>query len=139
MKAKSLVLYVVVVVVLQLLVGSSVSSGKAKVQVRVRVDAGIGKYPPQDSLSKSNLSLQGPLQSAEIYYFNVTVFSDSADVVAQNGGKWCIKGDADIGSSEYHGTLSGNDLVVETPQKNGKIRKLNFVVYDHKWRKLSDL
>jgi hypothetical protein len=59
--------------------------------------------------------------------------------VAQSDGKWCIKGDSLLGNSEYHATLSGNDLQVEVPQKNGKVKKFNFVVYDHKWRKLADI
>jgi hypothetical protein len=44
-----------------------------------------------------------------------------------------------LSSVEYHATLGGNDLVVEVPDKNGKIHKQNFVVYDHKWRKLADI
>jgi hypothetical protein len=115
------------------------SSGKPKVDVRVTVDDGIGKIPSTDSLSKSNSALQGPLPPAEIFYFNVTVVSDNAAAVAQNDGKWCLKGDSLLGNVEYHGTLSGNDLQIEVPQKNGKTRKSHFVIYDHKWRKLADL
>jgi hypothetical protein len=126
-------------VVMQMALGSPVFSGKAKVEVRLKVDDGIGKYPSQDSLNKYNSPVAGPLQSAEIFYFNVMVASDNAEAVAQNGGKWCIKGETLLGSIEYHATLSGNDLIIEAPDKNGKIHKLNFVVYDHKWRKLADI
>ena len=68
-----------------------------------------------------------------------TVHSDNADAVAKNNGQWCIKGDDLLSSLTYHGTLSGNDLELEVPQPNGKIKKMTFVVYDHKWRKLSDM
>jgi hypothetical protein len=130
---------VALLVAFELLFSAPSFSGKPKVDVRVTVDDGIGKYPPEDSLSKSNLSVQGPLPSAEIFYFNVTVRSDNVGATAQSDGKWCIKGDSLLGSTEYHGTLSGNDLQLEVPQKNGKLKKFNFAVYDHKWRKLSDL
>jgi hypothetical protein len=136
---KSLASVVVALLALQLLFGSPIFSGKPKVEVRVKVDDGIGKFPPQDSLSKSNLSVQGPLQSAEIFYFNVTVAFDNAEAVAQNKGQWCIKGDGLLGSLDYHATLSGNDLVIEVPDKNGKIHKMSFVIYDRKWRKLADI
>jgi hypothetical protein len=123
----------------ELLLCSASFSGKPKVDVRIAVNDGIGKYPPEGSLSKSNLTIQGPLPSAEIFYFNVTVRSDNAEAVAQSDGKWCIKGDSLLGNSEYHATLTGNDLQIEVPQKNGKLKKFNFVVYDHKWRKLADI
>jgi len=112
---------------------------KPKVDVRVRVTEGLGKYPPQDSLSKSNSPVGGPLISSEVYYFNVTVLSDNTEAVAKNNGQWCIRGDVYLSSFEYHGKLSGNDLEIEVPQKNGKVSKMSFVVYDHKWRKLADI
>jgi hypothetical protein len=114
-------------------------SAKPKVEVRLKVNDGIGKYSQQDTLNKYNSPVAGPLMSNEVFYFNVVVSSDNADAVAQNKGQWCIKGEADLSSIEYHGTLSGNNMEVEVPQKNGKNKKVSFVVYDHKWRKLSDL
>ena len=44
-----------------------------------------------------------------------------------------------LGSLEYHGTLDGNTLEIEIPQKNGKTKKKSYVVFDHKWRKLADI
>ena len=139
MRTKSFASFLMALVAMQLVLGSPVFSGKPKVEVRLKVDDGIGKYPPQDSLNKYNSPVAGPLMSNEIYYFNVTIASDNVDAVAQNGGKWCIKGDIMLSSIEYHATLSGNDLVVEVPAKNGKPKRQNFVVYDHKWRKLADI
>jgi hypothetical protein len=124
---------------LSCLVLAATVPAKPKVDLTLTVNDGIGKIPPTDSLSKSNLAIQGPLPSAEMFYFNVTVRSENAEAVAQSDGKWCIKGDSLLGNSEYHATLSGNDLQVEVPQKNGKLKKFNFVVYDHKWRKLADI
>ena len=59
--------------------------------------------------------------------------------MAKNNGQWCIKGDELLSSIEYHGTLDGNNLEVEIPQKNGKTKKRSYVVFDRKWRNLSDL
>ena len=112
---------------------------KPKVEVRVRVSEGLGKYPPQDSLNKHNSAVAGPLISGEIFYFNVTVLSDNAEAVAKNNGQWCIKGDIYLSSINYHGTLDGNTLEIEIPQKDGKTKKQTFGIYDRKWRKLSDL
>jgi hypothetical protein len=139
MRIKTLAVFLMTLLAAQMLLSSPVFSGKPKVEVRVRVNEGLGKYPPQDTLNKYNSPVAGPLQSAEIFYFNVAVLSDNAEAVAQNNGQWCVKGDIYLSSIEYHGTLSGNDLVIEVPDKNGKIHKQNFVVYDHKWRKLADI
>ena len=83
--------------------------------------------------------MDGALVGAQVFYLNVTLHSDNAEAVSKNNGEWCIKGDALLSSLTYHGTLSGNDLEIEVPQPNGKMKKMSFVVYDHKWRKLSDL
>jgi hypothetical protein len=83
--------------------------------------------------------MDGALGGTQVFYLNVTVRSDNAEAVATSNGQWCIKGDALLGSLTYHGTLSGNDVELEVPQPNGKIKKMSFVVYDRKWRKLSDL
>jgi hypothetical protein len=40
---------------------------------------------------------------------------------------------------DYKGTLEGNSLEIEVPQKNGKIKKIAFGIFDRKWHKLSDL
>ncbi len=122
-----------------LLLAGRAFAGKPKVDVQVRVNEGIGKNPPVDSLSRTGSSYDGALQSATIFYLNVSVTSDNADAVSKNNGQWCIKGDALLGSLTYHGRLSGNDLELEVPQPNGKIKKMSFVVYDRKWRKLADI
>jgi hypothetical protein len=138
-KGKTKVRPVKWLLLLLLLLAASSLWAKPKVEVRVRVNEGIGKNLPQDSLSRSGSTLDGALVGKQVFYLNVTVLSDSADAVAKNNGQWCIKGDDLLGSLTYHGTLSGNDLELEVPQPNGKIKKLTFVVYDHKWRKLSDM
>jgi hypothetical protein len=136
---KSMSRALLVLFAIQLLVWPMTVAAKPKVAVQVKVDEGIGKNLPQDSLSKSGSAMAGALVGQQVYFFNVTVLSDHADAVAVNKGQWCIKGDTLLGSVVYQGTLSGNDLEVEVPQPNGKVKKLSFAVYDHKWRKLSDL
>ena len=114
---------------------------KPKVDIQVTVNDGIGKNLPQDSLSRSGSPLNGALNGRQVFYLNVTVRSDNADAVATNNGQWCIKGDALLGSLQYHGTLCAAKRTwsSEVPQPNGKIKKMTFAVYDHKWRKLSDI
>jgi hypothetical protein len=124
---------------LSFLFSSLAVAGKPKVDITITVNDGIGKNVPQDSLSRTGSSMDGALGGVQVFYLNVTVHSDNADAVAKNNGQWCIKGDALLGSLTYHGTLSGNDLELEVPQPNGKTKKMTFVVYDHKWRKLSDM
>jgi len=105
------------------------------------VDDGVGKDRPQDSLSKGGgVGSGGGLIYGTVYFLNVTVLSDNAEAVAKSNGQWCITGDTNLDkNTEYHGTLNGHDLVLEVPQKNGKIKKKNFEILDHKWRKLADL
>ena len=126
---------------LAFLLGPPSLSAKPKVEVRVKVNEAVGKNQPADSLSRSGRSYDAPLQQPTIWFMNVTVLSDNAEAVAQNNGQWCLKGEGDsmLSSMTYQGTLSGNDLELEVPQPNGKVKKLHLVVYDHKWRKLSDL
>jgi hypothetical protein len=124
---------------LLLLLTASPLWAKPKVEVRVKVNEGIGKNLPQDSLSRTGSSVDGALNAGQVFYLNVTVLSDNAEAVAKNNGQWCIKGDDLLSSLEYHGTLEGNNLELEIPQKNGKIKKKSYVVFDHRWRKLSDI
>jgi hypothetical protein len=113
---------------------------KPKVDVRVTVKDGIGKNLPEDVPSRTGGGyIDGAFGGPQVFYFNVTVRSEKAEAVAKNNGQWCIKGDRLLGSFTYHGTLSGNDLEIDVPQKSGKMKKMTFVVYDHKWRKLSDM
>lgn len=116
-------------------------SGKPKVAVRVKVNETVGKNQPPDSLSRSGRSYEAPLAQPTLWFMNVTVLSDNAEAVAQNNGQWCLKGEGDsmLISMTYQGTLSGNDLEVLVPLENGKVKTVHLVVYDHKWRKLSDL
>jgi hypothetical protein len=124
---------------LLLMLAASPLLAKPKVDVRIKVNEGIGKNLPQDSLSRTNSTMEGPLNAGQVYFLNVTVLSDNADAVAKNNGQWCIKGDELLGSLEYHGTLDGNTLEIEIPQKNGKTKKKSYAIFDRKWRKLSDL
>ena len=139
MRTRSLALFLVSLLALLLLLCPPSLWAKPKIAVRVRVSEGIGKYSSQDSLNKYNSPVAGPLPPNEIFYYNVTVFSDNTQAVAVNNGEWCIKGEADLTGNDYHGTLSGSDLEIEFPQKNGKIKKMSFVIYDRKWRKLADI
>lgn len=138
-KIRLLATFLLPLLALALLFSMPSLAGKPKVNVQVKVNEGIGKNPPADSLSRTGSSYDGSLQSATVFYLNVVVTSDNADAVAKNNGQWCIKGDALLGSLTYQGTLSGNDLELQVPQPNGKIKKMSFVVYDHKWRKLADI
>jgi hypothetical protein len=124
---------------LPFLLSLSAAPAKPKVAITITVNDGIGRNLPQDSLSRTGSSMDGALGGTQVFYLNVTVRSDNAEAVATSNGQWCIKGDALLGSLTYHGTLSGNDVELEVPQPNGKIKKMSFVVYDRKWRKLSDL
>ena len=139
MKSRLLATFLLPLLALPLLLCKPSLAGKPKVDVQVKVNEGIGKNPPADSLSRTGSSYDGSLQSASVYYLNVVVTSDNADAAAKNNGQWCIKGDELLGSLEYHGTLDGNTLEIEIPQPNGKTKKKSYGIYDHKWRKLSDL
>lgn len=135
---KSLARLLLALLALQLSVSTAVSA-KPKVDVRVKMNEGIAKTPPQDSLSRTGSAMDGALGSGSVYYMNITVLSDNADAVARNNGQWCIKGDILLESFEYHGTLDGNTIELEIPQKNGKVKKVSFGIYDRKWRKLADI
>jgi len=41
-----------------------------------------------------------------------------------------------LGTMDYKGTLDGNSLEIEIPQKNGKIKKVSFGIYDRKWQQI---
>jgi hypothetical protein len=138
MKTRSLPPLLMPLFAFQLLLGASALLAKPKVEVRVRAHEGIDKNPAPDSLNRYNTPVAGSLPAREVFYFNVTVFSDNAEAVAKNNGQWCIKGDAQLSSFDYQGTLDGNELEVEIPQKNGKKKKMTFKIIDRKWRNLSD-
>jgi hypothetical protein len=140
MKKGYLAQFLLPLLALQLLLLPSSLSAKPKVEVRVKVNEAVAKNQPADSLSRAGRSYDAPLPQPTVWYMNVTVLSDNAEAVAQNKGQWCIRGegDSELSSITYRGTLSGNDLEIEVPQPNGKVRKAHFTVYDHKWRKLSD-
>ncbi len=124
-----------------LMLAASPLWAKPKVEVRVQVNEGILKDEPQQNLSKSGgVGSGGGLLYGTVYYMNVTVASNDAEAVAKNNGQWCIKGDTNLDKAiNYHGMLNGNELQLEIPQKDGKTKKKSFEIFDHKWRKLSDL
>ena len=124
---------------LLLLLAAASLQAKPKVDVRVKVTDSIGLNAPQASLSRDHNQSPANTFYAEVYFLNVTVLSENAEAVAKNNGQWCIKGDELLGSLEYHGTLDGNTLEIEVPQPNGKIKKKSYGIFDHKWRKLSDI
>jgi len=124
---------------LLLMLISSPLKAKPKVDVKVRMNEGIGKNMPFEQISRSGMAGDGTLVRQQVYYLNVTVLSNNADAVAKNNGQWCLKGDTFLESFDYQATLSGNTVEVQVPQKNGKTKKVSFVIYDYKWRKLSDL
>jgi hypothetical protein len=125
---------------LLLLLAASSLWAKPKVDVRIKIDDEIVKDRPQDQISRGGGASIPTSIFGSVYFSNVTVLSDNAEAVAKNNGQWCISGDIELDkATEYHGTLDGNNLELEIPQKNGKTKKKNFEVFDHKWRKLVDL
>ena len=139
MKVKSLGPLACFFLALPLTLSTLAVATKPKVDVRIMVNEGIGKYPQQDFLNERNTPVAGPLISNEIFYFNVKVLSDNTQAVAKKTDNGVSKVKSTLNSNEYHGTLSGNDLEIEIPQKNSKIKKMGFVIVDHKWRKLADI
>jgi hypothetical protein len=122
------------------LLAASPLLAKPKVDVRIKINEEIAKDRAQDSLSKNTGSSLNTTFYGTVFFLNVIVLSDNAEAVAKNHGNWCISGDIELDrDTEYHGTLNGNDLNLEIPQKNGKIKKVTFEIFDHKWRKLSDI
>jgi hypothetical protein len=135
-------LFLLPLMALGLVLGGPALSAKPKVEIRLKVNESVGKNQPPDSLSRAGRSYEAPLAQPTVWFMNVTVLSDNAEAVAQNNGQWCLKGEGasgELSSLTYHGTLSGNDLEIEVPLPNGKLKKVHLVVYDHKWRKLADL
>jgi hypothetical protein len=125
---------------LSILLAAFSLGAKPRVEVSVKISDEIAKDVPQASLSRDGSSTINTSIYGLIFYFNVTVFSKNEDAVAKNDGQWCITGDTQMDKgAEYQGTLSGNNLEIEIPQKNGKTKKKSYDVIDRKWRKLSDL
>jgi hypothetical protein len=123
-----------------LLLAASPLWAKPKVDVRVKVDDGIGVDRAKESLSRVGGASAESTIYTRVFFLNVTVLSENADAVAKNKGQWCISGGTGLDkSTEYRGTLDGNNLNLEIPQKNGKIKKESFDVIYHDWKKLSDL
>jgi len=106
---------------------------KPKVDVRVKVNDSYVSNRPTEAFRTGAIY-------TDVWYFNVTVLSDNAQAVAQNNGQWCLSGDTRIEiGSEYQGTLDGNSIDIQVPDKNGKTKKLHFEIKDHKWRKLAEI
>ncbi len=112
---------------------------KPKVDVHIKVNEGIGKDRAGDSLTKTGAT-PGNTFLVTLWFVNVTVTADNSEAVAKNNGQWCITGDTALDvNGDYQGILDGTSLDIQIPAKNGKTKKLHFEVFDHKWRKLSDL
>lgn len=123
-----------------LLLAASPLWAKPKVDVRVKVEDGVGVDRAKDSISRVGGASSATTIYTTVFYLNVTVLSDNPEAVAKNNGQWCISGDTGLEkATEYHGTLDGNNLELEIPQKNGKTKKKSFDVIEHKWKKLSDI
>ena len=123
-----------------LFLAASPLSAKPKVDVRVKVDDGVGVDRAKESISRAGGASSTTTIYTTVFYLNVTVLSDNAEAVAKNNGQWCISSDTGLDKgTEYHGTLDGNDLELEIPQKSGKTKKKSFDVIDHNWKKLSDI
>lgn len=113
---------------------------KPKVNVQIKMDDEIERDRPKEGLSRGGGSSIPTTIYGSVFFMNVTVLSDNAEAVARNNGQWCISGEVQLDThTEYHGTLDGNNLEIEIPQKNGKIKKQNFDIIDHTWRKLNDI
>ncbi len=118
-----------------LFVALTVSSlwAKPKVEVRIRIHDQWTRYKIDDSMPNLGNSVSN-VTTTTIAYLNVTFLSDDAEAVAQNKGQWCISGDSLLNTDgEYPGTLDGNNLVIQIPQKNGKPKSFNYKIFDHKW------
>jgi hypothetical protein len=112
---------------------------KPKISVHVKVHEGMGRDQATDSLTKSGASNVSNVTYNTIFYLNASIASDNPAVAARYNGQWCISGGSALDvNGEYDGTLDGNNLEVGVAGKNGKIKKQQFQVIDHKWRKLSD-
>jgi hypothetical protein len=125
---------------LLLLAAASALWAKPKVEVRIKINDEIVKDRPQDQLSRGGGASIPTSIYGSVYFSNVTVLSDNAEAVAKNNGQWCILGAIELDkTAEYRGTLNGNSLELEIPQKDGKIKRKSFEIYDHKWRNLIEL
>jgi hypothetical protein len=122
------------------LLAASPLLAKPKVDVRIKINEETVRDRASDSLSKPAGSSMNSTFYAAVYFLNVIVLSDNAEAVAKNNGNWCISGGTELDrNTEYHGTLNGSELDIEIPQKNGKVKKVTFEIFDHKWRKLADI
>jgi hypothetical protein len=94
-----------------------------------------------DTLSRGDTPLgaySAPLAPPIDYFINVTVQVHDPQVPLTDA-HWCIKGDAALGDLIYHGTISGNDMELEIPDKNGKNKNKSFKIIDRKWRERKNL
>jgi hypothetical protein len=110
---------------------------KPKVEVRVKVnDTAIAQHAERAILNGEGRE-PDPRFFVTYWLLNVTLMSDNSKAVAKNNGQWCITGSTGLDwTVEYQGTLNGNWLDIQIPDKDGKTKTLHFEVVDHKWRKL---
>ena len=126
-----------IVFILAVLLSSAVADAKPKTAVKVRIEEEIGN-------GSSIYAGKGPLPST---YLNVTVSPAMPDAEQlSNGGKWCIRttwGETvHFGKGgTYEAILEGDYLtfMIPPPNPKRKLIKVNFVVFDHKWRARSDI
>jgi hypothetical protein len=112
---------------------------KPRISVHVKVREGMGRDQVTDALTKSGAPSATNVTYNTIFYLNVSVTSANPEIAARNNGQLCISGGSALDvNGEYDGTLEGNNLEVGVAGKNGKVKKQQFQVIDHKWRKLSD-
>jgi len=118
------------------LLASALSAKTTKVNVRAKVDSSTTREKAQGSLS---IAVASPL----ITYVNVTLSSEDASAVANNNGQWCIQSQDEAVNlqkgGEYQGVLDGDFVELVIPLKNGKMRKISFKIFDHKWHTPYDL
>jgi hypothetical protein len=114
---------------------------KPKVNVFVQSHEAFAILQPPDSLARAGTSMgaySAPLPPRTDYFINVTVQVHDPQAPLTDA-HWCIKGDSALGDIVYEGFLSGNDLELEIPQNNGKIKKVSFKIIDRKWRERKNL
>jgi hypothetical protein len=114
---------------------------KPKVNVFVQSHEAFAILQSPDSLARAGSPMgqySAPLPPHTDYFINVTVQVHDPQAPLTDA-HWCIKGDSELGDIVYEGFISGNDLELEIPQNNGKIKKVSFKIIDRKWRERKNL
>jgi hypothetical protein len=94
-------------------------------------------------ISSDSRSTGIDVNSGEKVTLNVIVTgrtTEYAAAVAQNDGKWCLVGNAELRAMfPYEGLLQGDGIDVLLPQPDGKTGKAHFSILYHRWIDLSRL